>query len=545
MLVNFTAEEEKKLAAIRDKYTPERKKLAEAYKNLLEDNSGEAKAERLKINRQQQAITETMVEEMQDYIYKLEGKRFEEIKKGGASTVIKHAAAQAPELLEHMRRNTVVEARYYEGLEEHFLHSIGINEIRNDTVYFRSSYATAYLKQELRLHISFLKDDPESLQQIQKSIQEAVQNAPFVDQVEDTEETIEPAIIKRAVRRPLIDLKNFSLTNDKAGRFIINEPELLQQEADGQIRMIFPPINQGGEKEPAVPLFMSLTYTGDKNELKGKTSPDLYDIALGDAIYSLCVQWQTENPGTLPILSPAEIYRTLAGKSTRDGKAKPSNKQLKKIVTRINKLRHLDIMLDFKAEKDLERIQWDDDRIIDGGYIKDYYLNCTELGFITIKGQRIPAGYRINFLPVFNKYQAEKGSLLYIPYDLIDVSAKVSDGENVTEFKHYLLSCIKQMIYAKENPNAKFKRSHKITISGIYENTGVLTPEERAAKSNFTSEQAKNTYIRKTRKADRDKIEGMLDVWKDKNWIKGYVVLNSKNQPIKEKQQAKGYEILF
>ena len=544
MLITFTEAELKKQAAIRDKYAPERKELAEKYTALLQDKSGKAKAERLKINQQQQIVIDNMVKELEDYQHQLEEERFEVIKKGGASTVIRHAAAQAPELLEWMR-SSMPDASYYKDLEDHFLKSIGISRVKGNTIYFRSSYAKAYLKQELRLHISFLKDDPESLQQIQKAIQEAVQNAPFVDQVEDTEETIEPAIIKRAVRRPLIDLKNFSLTNDKAGRFIINEPELLQQEADGQIRMIFPPINQGGEKEPAVPLFMSLTYTGDKNELKGKTAPDLYDIALGDAIYSLCVQWQTENPGTLPILSAAEIYRTLAGKSTKDGKAKPSNKQLKKVVTRINKLRHLDIMLDFKAEQDLKRIQWDDDRIIEGGYVKDYYLNCTELGFITIKGQRIPAGYQINCLPIFNKYQAAKGSLLYIPYDLIDVSAKVSDGENVTEFKHYLLSCIKQMIYAKEHPNAKFKRSHIITISGIYENTGVLTPEERAAKSNFTSEQAKNTYIRKTRKADRDKIEGMLDVWKDKNWIKGYIILNSKNQPIKEKQQAKGYEIIL
>ena len=538
MLITFTPEEEKKLAEIRAKYDPERKELAEKYKELLEDKSGEAKAERLKINLQQQTVIDSMIQEVEAYMHKLEAIRFEEIKKGGAAAVIKHATAQAPELLEFMRRNTVVDARYYEGLEEHFLHSIGINEIRNDTVYFRSSYAKAYIKQELRLHISFLKDDPESLQQIQKAIQEAVQNAPFVDQEEDTEETIEPVMFNRLIRNPLGDITTFGLMNDKINAQIV-QSDIFKQEPNGQLTLKFA-VNQAPQKQEQVPVYMALTYEGTEGKLTKRLTS--FDSAVYNAVSTRFYYWKQENGNAPLYITPQEIWRTMNGKKAGDGNAKPRDTQIKKICDSLDKMRFTHFYMDISKEIEAFNLYIDDERVT-AGKIDTYVLNSSKVEFMTEKG-RIVEGYRIGEEPILYTYNRVKDHLLYVPYEMLDTSSQISNSEYVPEFRNYLLQQIQLMKNAADNPKGKyFHRNSIILLETIYRDTGILPPEERIEGKDYKTEASRQKEVRRFRKADRQKIEGLLDAWKAKNWIKGYIVLNSKNQPIKEKQQAKGYNI--
>lgn len=535
MLITFTPEEEKKLAEIRAKYDPERKELAEKYKELLEDKSGEAKAERLKINLQQQTVIDSMIQEVEAYMHELEAIRFEEIKKGGAAAVIKHATAQAPELLEFMRRNTVVDARYYEGLEEHFLHSIGINEIRNDTIYFRSSYAKAYIKQELRLHISFLKDEPESLQQIQKAIQEAVQNAPFVDQEEDTEETIEPVMFNRLMRNPLGDISIFGLMNDKINAQMIQSDGIFKQETNGQLTVQWA-VNQAPQKQEQVPVYISLYYEGSEAKLTKRLTS--FDNAVLNAISTRIYYWRQENGNAPLYITPQEIWRTMNGKKTGDG----SKTQIKKICDSIDKMRFTRLFMDISNEIQAFNLYIDDERIT-AGKIDTYVLNSSKVEFMTEKG-RIVEGYRIGEEPILYTYNRVKDHLLYVPYEMLDTSGQISNSEYVPEFRNYLLQQIQLMKNAADNPKGKyFHRNSIILLETIYRDTGILPPEERIEGKDYKTEASRQKEVRRIRKTDRQKIEGLLDVWKDKNWIKGYIVLNSKNQPIKEKQQARGYDI--
>jgi DNA-binding MarR family transcriptional regulator len=172
--------------------------------------------------------------------------------------------------------------------------------------------------------------------------------------------------------------------------------------------------------------------------------------------------------------------------------------------------------------------------------------------FTTDKGNTVQ-GYRISEEPILYTYNKAKKHLLYIPFEMLDTSGYTSDSENVAEFKGYLMQQIQLMKNAleeeKENKNKKgkkgrfFKRSNIILLDTIYKDTGIQTPEERITGKEYKSETIRQREIRRFRQVDRQKIEGLLDAWKAKGWINGYTVLNDKNEPVKERQQAKGYSI--
>ena len=180
------------------------------------------------------------------------------------------------------------------------------------------------------------------------------------------------------------------------------------------------------------------------------------------------------------------------------------------------------------------------DEKITSGTIDTYLLEATKAEFTTDKGN-VVQGYRLAEDPALFYYNGLKNHLLYVPYEMLDTSSYTSDSENVIEFKSYLLQQIQLMKNAAEG-SKRFKRSNVILLETIYRDTGILPPEERI-EGDYANEATRQQIIRRNRKADRQKIEGLLDAWKAKGWINGYTVLNAKNEPIKEKQQAKGYSV--
>jgi hypothetical protein len=198
--------------------------------------------------------------------------------------------------------------------------------------------------------------------------------------------------------------------------------------------------------------------------------------------------------------------------------------------------------MDISKEIEAFNLYIDDERVT-AGKIDTYVLNSSKVEFMTEKG-RIVEGYRIGEEPILYTYNRVKDHLLYVPYEMLDTSSQISNSEYVPEFRNYLLQQIQLMKNAADNPKGKyFHRNSIILLETIYRDTGILPPEERIEGKDYKTEASRQKEVRRFRKADRQKIEGLLDAWKAKNWIKGYIVLNSKNQPIKEKQQAKGYDI--
>ena len=231
------------------------------------------------------------------------------------------------------------------------------------------------------------------------------------------------------------------------------------------------------------------------------------------------------------------------GKASKDGKAKPSAAQVKRICDSLDKMRFTRFYMDISAEIEAFNLSIDDERIT-GGRIETYVLNSSKVEFTTDKGNTVQ-GYRIGEEPILYTYNKAKNHLLYVPYEMLDTSDYTSDSENVAEFKGYLLQQIQLMKNAagEGKQSKRFKRSNIILLDTLYRDTGIQPPEDRIEGKEYKTEGSRQKEVRRFRQADRQKIEGILDAWKAKAWIKGYVVLNQNNQPLKEKQQAKGYRI--
>ena len=530
MLFELTAAELKQMDAIRQSYQPERARLSSALLELQGKPDKEEERRRLLIR--QQAVL--------DSLDLAQRKRFKEIEKGGADAIIENAKAQAPTLLENIH---FVTAQEYKDATAEALKSMGVGTLKAGALLVNANYATHALRSELYLHIEALRDNKDGLQALLEYLIELVEASPLTDNAEITDKAQKPLKVKRYRRSPLGASTNYGLMNDKTSTLLIQSPELFTQTPDGQLQLVWAVNQAPRESEEEVPVYIALTYEGE--DLKFSKPLSAEDIEICNAVANCFRLWQLDNPQKPLYITPQEIWRRMNGKDSRDGSAKPSPAQVKRICERMDKMRFTRCFMDFSKEIEAFHLSIpDEDERLTGGRIDTYVLNSSKVEFFTDKGNTVQ-GYRIADEPIIYTYNKLKKRVLVVPYEMLDTSQYVSDGENVQAFKGYLLRQIQLMKNATEEGKTgkRFKRSHTILLETIYRDTGIQTPEERADATAFTSVSAKQTYIRKTRKADRQKIEGILDAWKAKGWITGYTVLNKDNEPLKEKQQARGYSI--
>ena len=531
MFITLTAAEQKKVQAIRDSYTPELEKLSAAAKAVYDDKEKWV-SQQVKF----QAAMDSMQAELDGLLDQIQRKRFKKIAQGGTDAIIAHAKEQVPLLLEDVHRIT---KQQYKGMNAEGLKSMGIGTLKGGELLLNANYATQALKDELYLHIEALRDSKDTLRELLEAIIEAVEASNLTDNAEITDGQ-QPLDIKRFRRNPLGDLDSFGFMNDKVNAQLMQDGEIFQQKADGQLTLRWA-INQAPQKqEEAVPTYIALTY--DDAGIRTTKKLTAYDKQVYEAIGTRFWNWQQSHPQTPLYITPREIWLAMNGKASNDGKAKPSKTTEERIRKSIDKMRHIDCYMDISAEIEAGYLVIDDERQI-GGYIKDYLLNCSEAGFYSEKGN-LSNGYRVNYEPVLYTYNRAKKHLLYAPYEMLDTSDYISDSENVAEFKGYLLQQILLMKNAASEgkKGKRFKRNNIILLDTLYRDTGIQPPEERIA-GDYANEATRQQIIRRNRKTDRQKIEALLDAWKAKGHIKGYVVLNQNNQPLKEKQQAKGYRI--
>ena len=528
MLIDLTAAERKNTQKIVDSCQTERERLAAALQAATDPD------EQLKIMQQQQAVIDTLQAELDANFMKLQRKRFKPIKEAGADAIIAHAKGQAPALLEEVHRITKND---YRGIDAESLKRMGIGTIKDGLLYLNANYAAQALRDELKLHIEALLEDKAALQELLAVIIEAVENSDYTDNTEITDQQQKPLEVMRFRRNPLADITTYGLMNDKASAQLIQDGEIFQAKADGQLTLRWA-VNQAPQNREVVPVYMALTYEGSDYKVTKKLSD--YDKRVYEAVGTRFYYWQQDNPQKPLYITPQEIWRTMNGKSSRDGKAKPSDKQIKRICDSLDKMRFTRFYMDISAEIEAFNLSIDDERIT-GGRIETYVLNSSKVEFTTDKGNTVQ-GYRIGEEPILYTYNKAKKHILYVPYEMLDTSSYTSDSENVTEFKGYLLQQIQLMKNAQEG-GKRFKRSNVILLETIYRDTGIQPPEERIEGKDYKNDTIKQREVRRFRQADRQKIEGLLDAWKAKGWIRGYAILNAKNEPIKEKQQAKGYRI--
>lgn len=538
MYIEFTAEEQQRIQDIKNSFQVE----VEAQRRAIDATKTDEERKRQVI--QYAALLDRVQMELDAFNEDCQRRCFQQI---GSRTedIIANAKEQAPIILEYIHNGTVQD--YFSPYDTEALQKAGIVTERQGKLYLKANYASKLLYDELHLHIDALQGDKAALQELLEVIIEAVEVSPYTDNTEITDAEEKPLDVKRFRRSPLMDITTYGLLNDKTDAQLLQDGDIFQQQADGQISLRWA-VNQAPQGKEAVPVLMALTYVGAEGKVAEKLTG--FDLAVYNAVSTRFYYWQRENEQKPLYITPQEIWRTMNGKRSGDGKAKPSKAQVTRICDSLDKMRFTRFRMDISEEIRAFNLHIDDERIT-SGTIDTYVLNSSKVEFTTDKGNTV-SGYRIGEEPILYTYNKQKNRILYVPYELLDTSANTSDSENVTEFRNYLLQQIQLMKNAKEEAaeaakkgkkGKYFKRNNIILLATIYKSTGILPPEERAAGTAFTSDAAKQTYIRKIRKADRQKIEGILDTWKAKGWINGYTVLNQNNEPVKERQQAKGYSI--
>ena len=100
--------------------------------------------------------------------------------------------------------------------------------------------------------------------------------------------------------------------------------------------------------------------------------------------------------------------------------------------------------------------------------------------------------------PILYTYCKGKQQILTVPIALLDTAEAASNTEGLTAIREYILQQIELMRKGhRDNPTIRY--------ATIYEETGIEAPTTRTERA-----------------ASRDKIKAVLDVWKERGYIKGY-----------------------
>lgn len=427
---------------------------------------------------------------------------------------------------------------YPRDVVENFLQTTGRYIEKDNEIYINASYITVLIEHELEYHIKSLENNKTALQKLFSNAAETIEASKYTARDEkSTKDSLSESV--RFRRGPLEKTSTYGLMGDKAVASLLQEEDIFSQRADGQITLQWV-VDQASKKSEPVPTYFALTYEGEDGKITKRLTA--YDREVYNAIGTVYYYWHEVNPTKALYITPQEIWRTMNGKLNIGSKAKPSKAQVKKICASLDKMRFTRFSADIREEIKAFNLFIDDERIV-GGWIETYILNSSKIEFTTDKGNTVQ-GYRIGEEPILYTYNKAKKRIMYVPYDLLDTSKYISDSENVTEFKGYLLQQILLMKNAIEQKGKGkyFKRNNIILLETLYSVTGIKPPEERIT-GEYANKDTKQQLIRRSRKADRQKIEGIMDSWIDKGWIKGYTAINQKNEPLKAKQQAKGYRI--
>lgn len=513
MLIEFTPEERKHIEEIQNKYAQEMEKASKADKGKQHPESLALKSG---------AIYDAMAAELDAFSDKCQKKRFKKIAEGGKEGIISHAKEQAPALLETLYNNTLREWGQTKPEDK----ELKLYSFVDGKMYLSQAYALEVLKLELQLHINALSNDKEARQEIFTIIRKTVKESSLTDNTEAPEALTSLSVIPKGAKLSTPVFRKYALMNNHVNNKIITNDFELDQEIDGQFRLYFK-VDQSTKMQ--IQTLVCLSFTGEEEKRLSRRLTG-YDKAVLNAISNIYYYTKLANPSAPYVdVTLVGIWRHMQGKQLNDTTGDPGKAQLERLRKSIDKMRHIDFTMDVEAEikNNLLPVDSIDKQYIKGFWLKDYLLNCAEVGVITNNG-KTAEGYRITNI-ILLTYNILRKNIISVDFDLLDTSEALNDSEGVIEIKQYLLQQIVLMKNKKRNSN-------RILLNTIYTAAGIEAPEERAKNNTFNSEESKRVYISKIQKADRDKIEKILKVWTGKNWIKDFT-------PVFKGRTITGYDI--
>ena len=463
---------------------------------------------------------EALTEILTNFHAEVEKARFEKIAEGGPDAILANVKEQMPLIMKRERAN-IEKAEKDTGQD--------LSNLKN----FTPEDAADILLRELSLHVSAISRQEEAQQQFVALLIGYINKSKAIDGKvnEYLKKAIEEAIltpVQEETGHFLQNIKKLSILNDKINKVTLNNPNgmLLNADTNGQLTLFF---NSQETSSSTVSFSLTLpeTYKGLSRKISG------FDIAI---LSTVCSLYEKANVKYL-ILSPEQILRVMNGKQPNDTKFNVSDAKIKKCIECMEKIRKTDLFIDITQEIENNNLKIEDERL-EGGVYQDPLIECGILTTKTDKGTR--KDFVIKNQSFWYIYNSTKKHVVSIPFELLDTSAYISDADYVTEFKYYLVKQIVFLIYSKDN---KINEDNIILLDTIYKDSGVPTPEERAEKTSFTSENAAKTYIRKCKQADKEKIEGLLKSFKEKDFIKDFIAINKRNKPLNKGEIIKGYKI--
>lgn len=359
----------------------------------------------------------------------------------------------------------------------------------------------------IKKHIEALEGTPgaEVLEEIIDSI---LDGSFYIIPDEDKQEP--PFVVENSgVNRKYVDTSKYTAMNSLvSAQMVSKSPKPSKKDIPGQYTMQWDII----EKE--VVYVATIDFVNDNN-VYINAKIDAYDMAIINAVGSLYIAHQAQEPGEFCYLTPMDIWRFMNGKEANE-KIKITPNQEKHLLAHIDKLRFTKFEIDLKSQMKKWGISFDSRYTQKTGKADDAILNLTGVQIYTSKNKKQSTyGYRVNTEPILFTYSRYRKQIITVDKSLLNVTDNKTLGENTIVFKNYLLKRI-------ENYKHGYLSSNVIKLETIYRETGIKEPGQREKEENHTNKAAYLSAIRKERAKDCKEIEHIFKTWEAAKYIKGY-----------------------
>lgn len=221
-----------------------------------------------------------------------------------------------------------------------------------------------------------------------------------------------PSVVKMA--RPEKEYINIS----KVAHYISANTGLVDNETSLRLKTI-----------PKKNVFVDVDLHKDEHLQLSSPNVTQYDMAVLDAVYTLFVNKQS-------MFSPEMLLRIMSGNFEQDA----SPQKIGSITRSINKLRHIDIRIDYTDEARARKLIGKNRTAV----ITSYLLPVDEIESRAANGQTIHA-YRLLTEPALYVYARNIQQIIDVPTVLLETHDTLSDTDEVIVLKRYLVKRIEGM----------------------------------------------------------------------------------------------------
>ena len=342
-----------------------------------------------------------------------------------------------------------------------------------------------------------LGDHEDAKQELRAYVKRRVKTSTFTTP-EDARRGIFPDIERYLLLNDAEQLKAFK-TPEKTCCEIFPADEILGQKLDGQQYMNwrFPK----NDKADSYYITISMSFENSANRLlRASNKVTDFDIRVLEALTNIYKLFKKR--GEKPFATTEEICRTMKGRNKKGRNSAPDF--IQKVRASIDKLRFTRIVMDISGELEHTDLKFNDSRVTNG-IVDANFIHADWSMAVNEKGNRLE-GYIIHEMPILSAYYIAKKQVLYIPYDIFDVSdqiPKTRRHEIVLGFTAYLVRRIAWM-------NSDGTQPAKILLKTLYEDTAIPTPdkiEERRALEDQDEPKAITEKTEGTRQNSKSKIK--------------------------------------